>query len=144
MKAWQDIKRTCTIYEAENYHWYIDRGVSIRYFYNEDRYEVYNTMTQTDHYKLVPDDILEIFHTDGWDAGTYAMNIRVLNDLIDRIDRSMRHPRITEESIGRFSEERKKVINKLEDYKQRLVSLNPLKFKLNQHDTLERDVQGQR
>lgn len=143
MRAWQDIKKTCTVYEAENYQWYVDRGVSIRYFEEEDRYEVYNTMTLSDHYELVPDDILAIFQNKGWDAGTYSMNVRVLQSRLDRIDRALSYPRITEESIGRFMEEREKVINKLEDYEQRLVSLNPLKFKLHQNDTLERDVQGQ-
>ena len=143
MKAWQDIKRTCTIYEAENYQWYVDRGISIRYYEDEDRYEVYNTMTLSDHYELVPDDVLKIFQDDGWDIGTYVMNIRVLQSRLDRIDRSLAYPRITEESMGRFLEEREKVINKMRDYEQRLVSLNPLKFKFNHYDTLERDVQGQ-
>lgn len=143
MKAWQDIKRTCTVYDAENYQWYVDRGISIRYYEDEDRYEVYNTMTLSDHYELVPDDVLKVFQEDGWDIGTYVMNIRVLQSRLDRIDRSLAYPRITEESMGRFLEEREKVINKMQDYEQRLVSLNPLKFKFNHYDTLERDVQGQ-
>lgn len=143
MKAWQDIKRTCTVYDAENYQWYVDRGISIRYYEEEDRYEVYNTMTLSDHYELVPDDVLKVFQEDGWDIGTYVMNIRVLQSRLDRIDRSLAYPRITEESMGRFLEEREKVINKMQDYEQRLVSLNPLKFKFNHYDTLERDVQGQ-
>ena len=96
-----------------------------------------------DHYELVPDDVLKIFQDDGWDIGTYVMNIRVLQSRLDRIDRSLAYPRITEESMGRFLEEREKVINKMRDYEQRLVSLNPLKFKFNHYDTLERDVQGQ-
>ena len=143
MKAWQDIKRTCTVYDAENYQWYVDRGISIRYYEDEDRYEVYNTMTLSDHYELVPSDVLKVFQEDGWDIGTYVMNIRVLQSRLDRIDRSLAYPRITEDSMGRFLEEKEKVINKMQDYEQRLVSLNPLKFKLNQYDTLERDVQGQ-
>jgi len=144
MKAWKDINKTCSVYEAEDYLWYVDRGVSIRYYSDEDRYEVYNTMTQSDHYELITDDVLDVFHTEGWDAGTYTMNVRVLQQRVERIERSLSYPRITEESIARFLEERKKVINKMQDYEQRLVSLNPLKFKLNQYDTLERDVQGQR
>lgn len=144
MKAWKDINKTCSVYEAEDYLWYVDRGVSIRYYIDEDRYEVYNTMTQSDHYELITDDVLDVFNEEGWDAGTYTMNIRVLQQRVERIERSLSYPRITEESIARFLEERKKVINKMQDYEQRLVSLNPLKFKLNQYDTLERDVQGQR
>lgn len=135
MKAWQDIESP---YTAENYLWYIDRGIVIRYYPTEDRYEVKNTMTQTDHYVDVPDDIYEVFATIGWDAGTYMMNVRVLQSRLDRIDNVLLHPRITEERLEWFTEERKKVINKMVDYEQRLVSLIPKTNLI--YGTLEREV----
>lgn len=120
MKAWNDIKRMHTVYTTRNTEWWLDRGCKIEHFIEEDRFEVKNVMTESDHYDDVPSDLLDVFKKNGWNDGTALLNIRVNQLKIDKVQRLMDDDRCTTESRERLSREKEKFMQKIYQHTQNL------------------------
>lgn len=120
MKAWDDIKRMHTVYTTRTTEWWLDRGCKIEHFIEDNRFEVKNVMTESDHYDDVSTDLMEVFKNNGWNDGTALLNIRVNQMKIDKVQRLMDDARCTDESRERLNREKDKFLQKIYQHSQNL------------------------
>lgn len=88
MKAWNELTNNNdrSLFWTEHSEWYLDMGVKIERFHEDGRIEIKNVMTSTDRFEDVSDEILDIFHNDGWMAGCMNVNIEVHQAKLLRIN----------------------------------------------------------
>ena len=87
MKAWDDLVKSkeMSIYTTRDSDYYIDYGVNIERF-NDGRIEVKNTMTRSDMFEDVDENILTFFNEDGWIDGCMHLNIKVYQDKLLKVN----------------------------------------------------------
>ena len=74
MKAWKEIDEdpNMTVCHTSYSQYYIDHGCKIELF-NDGVFEIKNTMTNSDHYEDVSEEVYNIFKNDGWIAGSFTV-----------------------------------------------------------------------
>ena len=129
MKAWDELindkdKTICTTMKSM---YYINHGCKIERFNEDGRFEIKNTMTNSDHYENVPGYIYTIFEQYGFDAGAFSMCSYVYNKRAENtkylIGRALYDNKT--EVASRLEETHRKLINKCEDYDRRLKNILP-------------------
>ncbi len=129
MKAWDDLINDAdkTICSTMNSLYYINHGCKIEKFNEDGRYEIKNTMTNSDHYEDVPGYIYTIFEMYGFDAGAFSMCSNVYSRRAENtkylIGRALYDNKT--EVASRLEETYQKLINKCEDYDRRLKNILP-------------------
>lgn len=129
MKAWDDLINDAdrTICSTMNSLYYINHGCKIERFNEDGRFEIKNTMTNSDHYEDVPDYIYIIFENYGFDAGAFSMCCHVYDRRADKtkylIGRALYDNKI--DIAERLEESYQKLINKSEEYQRRLKNILP-------------------
>lgn len=92
MQAWDDLEKTVGLYHTRHSQYYIDHGVKIEYFPEENRFEIKNLMFSGDQYKDVTKAQYKVFETRGWLHGCYMTCIETYEGRIDRIRSSPTAP----------------------------------------------------
>jgi len=133
MKAWQDIKRMHSVYTTINSEWWLDRGCKIELFTDEDRFEVKNVMTDSDHYEDVDDEVMNEMVNEGWYPGTALLNIKVILKKVRRIEDMMSDPKCTEDSLLRLSKQKDRLLEKTYQHTDNLSNTFVHLKKLNQN-----------
>lgn len=125
MKAWEDLvnDRDITICRTNKSEWYLNHGVKIEVF-NDGKVEIKNTMINSDHYDDVSRHHYEIFKHKGWLVGCYSLNIDMLHNDLDNINRLI--DRLDEfDNVDKFVNKKNKILAKLSSYENKLNKLSP-------------------
>jgi hypothetical protein len=125
MKAWEDLENdeNETICHTLKSQWYIGHGVKIERF-NDGSIEIKNTMNNNDHYKDVDEHLYNLFRDYGWLYGCYWTNIEFLEEKLYRIDVIL-SSNVEKHIKDKHSADKKKIFDKLFNYKKRLSKLSP-------------------
>lgn len=125
MKAWEDLvnDRDITICRTNKSEWYLNHGVKIELF-NNGAFEIKNTMINSDHYEDVSQYHYLIFKNIGWLVGCYSLNIDMLHNDLDNINRLI--DRLDEfDNVDKFVNKKNKILAKLSSYENKLNKLSP-------------------
>lgn len=129
MKAWDDLinNKDITICWTANSNYYINHGCKIERFKEDGRFEIKNTMTNSDHYEDVPDYIYTIFEMYGFEAGAFSMCSHVYGRRAEKTKYLISRALFDEkhEVAERLEETYQKLINKCHQYDNRLKNILP-------------------
>ena len=128
MKAWDELEnnKDITICWTANSNYYINHGCKIERF-KDGRFEIKNTMTNSDHYEDVPDYIYIIFEKYGFNAGAFSMCSHVYSRRAEKtkylINRALFDEKV--DVAERLEDVYKKLMNKSDEYEKRLKNILP-------------------
>lgn len=126
MKAWEDLENDphITICDTMNSRYYVNHGCKIEKF-DDGRFEIKNTMTNSDYYDDIGPMLYEVFEIDGWLPGCYLNCINVYQKRANKVDILIQTALLNEKEdvAERLQETKQKLINKVESYRNKLSSL---------------------
>ena len=126
MKAWHEIETDPYIstHETSYSRYYIDHGCKIARF-NDGTFELKNTMTNSDHYEDMPEEIYKIFEDDGWLVGAFSMCAHVYKTRSKKVAYLIERAKFEEnqELVNRLLGTYDRLKKKYEDYEMRIEKL---------------------